>query len=265
MDLERITSGDGTQIAAYRSGQGPPLILVHGIGGPNPVAWTAVFRALTQQFTVYAMDRRGRRESADAESYELQREFEDVAAVVDAAGKEVNVLGHSFGGMIALEAALLTPNVGKLVLYDPQPLLGVPWDADTFIDGLEGLLDAGNREAVLTRFYCDVAGMSEARIERFKAAPDWATRVASAHTILREMRAGVRYRIDLDRFRDLHVPTLLLLGAHDPPFVREAAEAVDTALPDSRIVVLPGQGHMAIYQAPDLFLAQVLPFLTGSA
>src|SRR5215813_2457638 len=99
--MEKILSKDGTPIAYQRSGAGAPLVLVHGTGGAS-VRWKPILPALEQHFTVYAVDRRGRGESGEAASYAIEREFEDVAAVVDSIGNEVNLLGHSFGAICAL-------------------------------------------------------------------------------------------------------------------------------------------------------------------
>ena len=101
--LDKVTSRDGTPITYYRSGAGSPLILVSGAGAANPVAWTAVVPALEGHFSVYAVDRRGHGESGDGLPYAIEREFEDIAAVVDAVGEPVNLLGHSFGAFVPLE------------------------------------------------------------------------------------------------------------------------------------------------------------------
>jgi pimeloyl-ACP methyl ester carboxylesterase len=92
----------------------------------------------------------------------------------------------------------------------------------------------------------------------------WQMRVAAAHTIPRELRAVKAYGFDPERFRDLGVPTLLLSGGTSPAALRKAAEAVDGALPDSRIVVMPGQGHAAMDTGTDVFTAEVLHFLTDA-
>ena len=113
-----VRSRDGTKIAYRNRGAGPPLVLVHGVAAANPVDWPAA-EALARRFTLYGVDRRGRRASGDGGSYALAREAEDVAAVVDAIGGRAFLLGHSFGGLCAMEAALLTPNVLKLILYEP--------------------------------------------------------------------------------------------------------------------------------------------------
>src|SRR3712207_8086243 len=103
---ETVTSVDGTSIAYWRSGEGPPLVLVHGTAADHS-RWAPVLPAFEQRFTVYAIDRRGRGGSGDSGDYAIEREFEDVAEVVDSLGESVNLLGHSYGALCALEAALL--------------------------------------------------------------------------------------------------------------------------------------------------------------
>ena len=112
-----VVSRDGTSIAVWQSGEGPPLVLIHGAAADHS-RWAPVLPALEQRFTVFAVDRRGRGRSGDANDYALEREFDDVVAVVESAGEAVNVLGHSYGGICALEAALLTDRIRKLVLYE---------------------------------------------------------------------------------------------------------------------------------------------------
>ena len=123
--MQRIHSQDGTPIAVWHSGVGAPLVLVHGTTGDH-TGWASVSAALERHFTVWTLDRRGRGSSGDAASYALERECEDIAAVIDAIGGEVHVLGQSFGGLCALEAALLTPHLGRLILYEPTILSGDP-------------------------------------------------------------------------------------------------------------------------------------------
>ncbi len=117
MIMELITSKDGTPIACWHSGTGIPLLLIHGTTGDHST-WVSTLTELQQYFSVWTMDRRGRGHSGDANSYVFERECEDVAAVVDAIGGSVNLLGHSFGGLCALEATFLTANVNKLILYE---------------------------------------------------------------------------------------------------------------------------------------------------
>lgn len=120
----RVTSQDGTEIACYTSGEGPSLILVHGSVGDH-TRWGALLPHLEHQFTVHAIDRRGRGSSGDQPEYALEREYEDVASVVDKiaedAGSPVAVYGNSFGGICAFGGAALTSNISKLVLYEGWP------------------------------------------------------------------------------------------------------------------------------------------------
>lgn len=260
--MEKVTSHDGTPIAYYRSGAGSPLILVHGSGSANPTAWTAVLPALEAHFSVYGVDRRGYRESGDSPTYALAREVEDIAALVEAMEQPAALLGHSFGALCVLEAALLTQNLRKLILYEPAiPLPGIPIYPDGFIDRLQARLDAGDRAGVLTALYSEIAGMSPDEIEQLRLSPAWPARVASAHNVLREARAEEGYVFDAERFREMQTPTLLLLGGDSPQMLKTATKAIDAALPNSHIAVMPGQQHIAMYTAPDLFSSTVLTFL----
>jgi pimeloyl-ACP methyl ester carboxylesterase len=260
---ETVTSLDGTPIAYWRGGEGPPLVLVHGAPADHG-RWAPVLPAFERRFTVCAVDRRGRGGSGDSEDYAIEREFEDIAAVVDSLGAPANLLGHSFGALCALEAALLTRNVRKLVLYEPG--LNVS-DEQIYppglIDRLEALLEAGDRDGVVATVARELAGASPDVLEHMRSLPMWEARVAAAHTIPRETRAEEAYRFDPKRVRDLGVPTLLLSGEDSPEYMAASDKAVDEALPDSRIVVMPGQGHVAMDTGTDLFTTEVLRFLEG--
>jgi pimeloyl-ACP methyl ester carboxylesterase len=260
MTQERVTSSDGTPIASWSSGDGPPLVLVHGTSADHS-RWAPVLPAFEQHHTVHAVDRRGRGASGDTEDYALEREFEDVAAVVDSLGEPVILLGHSHGGLCALEAALLSRDIRALVLYEPAP------DAEScspgVIERLETLLQAGDLDQVVTTMARQVAGVPPEVVASMRSQPVWRARVATAHTIPRELRAARAYRFDAERFRGLTVPTLLLNGSESATAFRLFGEAVDAALPDSRTVVLPGQGHVAMDTGTDLFTTEVLRFTAG--
>jgi pimeloyl-ACP methyl ester carboxylesterase len=262
--MEKITSRDGTPIACWcSSGEGPPLVLVHGTAADHG-RWRPVLPAFEERFTVYAIDRRGRGGSGDADGYAIEREFEDVAAVVDSLGEPVNLLGHSYGALCALEATLLASNVRELVLYDPGiEVAGQEIYPHEVIERLEALLGAGDRDGVVGTTMRDVAGLPPETVEYMRSQPVWQARVEAAHTIPRELRAVKAYSLDPQRFRDLGVPTLLLSGGDSPAALRKAAEAVDEVLPDSRIVVMQGQGHAAMDTGTDLFTTEVLRFLTS--
>ncbi len=262
--MEHLRSADGTVIAYARSGSGPPLVLVHGSMADH-TRWGRVLPALAAHFTVYALDRRGRGASGASMTvpYAIEREFEDVAAVVDAVGRPVALLGHSYGGLCALEAARRTGNVRALVLYEP-PLL-IPTVGSTTPPGvvatMEAQLAAGDREGVVLTFMRELARMPEEAIAGQRASSTWPARVAAAHTALDEARGGGSYAFAPARFRDLTTPTLLLVGSESPPFLRAATEALAAALPHGQTRVLADQGHVAMDSAPDLFLREVVAFL----
>lgn len=145
MTQEMVTSKDGAPIAYWRSGEGPPLVLVHGTASDHS-RWGPVLPAFEQRYTVYAIDRRGRGGSGDSENFAIEREFEDVAAVVDSLGESVNLLGHSYGGLCALEAALLSRNFRALALYEPSfEMVGAEIYSPEVIERLETLLQVSLR------------------------------------------------------------------------------------------------------------------------
>lgn len=185
--------------------------------------------------------------------------------MVDSIGEPVNLLGHSYGGLCAFEAALLIRNVNKLVLYDPGiEVAGEEIYPREVIERMEAMLEAGDRDGVIVTTMREVAGLSPETVEYMRSLPVWKARVDAAHTIPRELRAVKGYRFEPQRFGDLKAPALLLSGGESPVALRKAVEAVDEALPDSRIVVMGGQGHSAMDTGTNLFTAEVLSFLEAT-
>ena len=259
--MEIIRSQDGTPIAAWHSGVGAPLLLVHGTTGDH-TGWTPVRAALERHFTVWTLDRRGRGSSGDATAYALERECEDIAAVMDAIGGVVHLLGQSFGGLCALEAALLTPHLGRLILYEPTLPLGRRNLPAAYDAHLQALLDAGHSEEALLFFLGDIVKLPPQELAALQTEPHWPEQVAAAHTIPRELRAIDRYAFDPRRFRTLRTPTLLLVGGESLPHRTTVTETLHQALSNSQIVVLQGQHHTATRTAPDLVVQKVLTFFT---
>ena len=258
--MEFITSRDGTPIACWRHGSGTPLLLVHGTSGDHST-WTPVLAGLQQHFTVWTMDRRGRGHSGDGARYALERESEDIAAVVDALGGNVHLLGHSFGGLCALEASLLTANINKLILYEPSiSLTGSSWSVE-LETRLQTLLDQGDREQSLLLFFHDLLKTPGQELVALRAGPSWPIRLGAAPTILRELQSIDRYAFTAQRFQTLQRPVLLLVGGDSHPRRYVTAEKLQQGLPDNRIGILPGQQHSAMRTAPDLFVQHVLEFL----
>lgn len=262
--MEQVRSRDGTMIGFRCSGTGRPLLLVHGTTADHQ-RWDAISPRLEQQYTVYAMDRRGRGSSGDAPAYHLMREAEDVAALADAVGGPVFVLAHSYGAMCSLEASLLTNNITRLVLYEPPLPTGLPMYPPGLPDRMQALIDQGESEAALELFFRQVVRMPEAELAVFRKLPMWQRRIALAPTIPREMTLDRTYRFDAARFAASRTPTLLLLGGESPLLFSKAIEQLAAALPMSRTVVMPGQQHIAMDTDPELFLREVLAFFEESA
>lgn len=260
--MNHITSKDGTAIAYQRSGKGPPLVLVHGTTADH-TRWRPVLPPLEEHFTVYALDRRGRGESGDngANHYSIEREFDDVAAVVDSLGEPVNLLGHSYGAICSLEAAVRTDNLRKLVLYEPPIPAGVEIYPRASVERIQAALASGDNDGAVATFLREIARVPPHELELLRSLPAWQGRVAAAHTILRELQTAETYVFDPERFQRMNTPTLLLLGGDSPQFFQLAIRAVQSALPDSRITVMPGQQHTAMNTAPDLFVREVVGFL----
>lgn len=256
-----VTSADGTAIAVERSGDGPPLVFVHGTAGDHG-DWRSVRPTLDEAFTVYAIDRRGRGRSGDASEYALEREFEDVAAVVESIDRPVFLLGHSFGGLCSLEAALRTDNIATLVLYEPLvPVESGELVSPAVLGELETLLSDGDREAALVMFLREMVGVSDDEINAIEGGPEWKAGLAAVHTVPRESRGLNGYLFDPRRFENMTTTTILLVGSETPGYLQQFTETVAEALPESRLVTLQGQGHAAMNTAPEEFVRTVVELL----
>lgn len=259
-ERETVESAGGVPIACWRSGTGPPLVLVHG-SGEDHTRWRPVLARLSERFTVHAVDRRGRAASGDADGYELRDEARDIAAVIDRTGPGTAVLAHSYGAICALEAATLTTGIGRMVLYEPPIPIGGGGELPGLGARLDALIDAGEELRALGLFLVEVAGVSRREVDVLLRIPGFRERAPLARTLAREIEGARRYVIDPDRLRGLTVPALLLAGGESPPELRRAVDAVDEVLADSRVAILAGQAHRAMDTDPRLFLDTVLGFL----
>jgi pimeloyl-ACP methyl ester carboxylesterase len=260
--MHEVTLNDGTVIGYKKKGSGPPLVLVHG-GTADHTRWSPISPRFEQHFSVYTMDRRGRGGSGDSPHYDLMREAEDVAAVVDAIGEPASLLGHSYGAVCSLEAALLTNQLRRLILYEPPLPTGIPSFPLAMLDRIQALVDRGKLEAALEMHMVENVKMPAHELAVYRQLPMWNARISLAPTIVRELAIDRTYHFDAGRFAKLQVPTMLLLGGDSPPLFRQATELIDSALPDSRVVILPGERHIAMDTNPDLFVREVLTFLMG--
>ncbi len=228
--MKYITSKDGTSIAYDERGKGPPLLLVHGTGIDHTY-WEPVTAKLEQHFTIYSVDRRGRGQSGDTEPYTLQREFEDVVALIEYISGAVNLLGHSYGALCSLDA----------------------------FERFDAYIKVGEYEKALIMLY-EIARAPIQEMELQKAQSNWQARLAATPTTRREVIGAMNYHFSPDKFRNLKTPTLFLVGSETTPFYKLATETVHKALLGSRVGVLSGQGHEAVVTSPELFLREVISF-----
>lgn len=260
--MKQIRSKDGTTLACWQSGEGEPLLLIHGTSGDHS-GWTLLSAELESHFQVWTMDRRGRGDSGDNAVYSLQHEAEDIAAVVQAIGGKVHVFGHSFGGLCALEAVLLTENMASLMLYEPPlSLVGSGW-SEQLNQQMQALLNAGEKEQVVLTFFRDVLRMSNDELFALQMGLNWKERIAEAHTVLRELQAIERYQFDATKFNNLSFLTLILLGSDSHSRRYQIADTLKNALPNSQLVLLENQQHSAVRTAPKLLASKVFEFLSS--
>ncbi len=227
--------------------------------------WGPSLALLAQHFTVYAMDRRGHGDSdAYPADHDIAREYEDVAAVAKAVGAPVDVLGHSSGAHVALHAARHMAQVRRLLLYEPPRL-------DAFTSSvrarLHASLAAGDLDSIVATVLVDVVVsttnpgiLPNARpqvLAGLRESPVWAGALRNARAIPAEADSYATYRFDPVEFRDFSTPTVFLLGSASGPVVQGWVQDLQAALSSSRIVLLEGQGHGAMHEAPELFVRTV--------
>jgi pimeloyl-ACP methyl ester carboxylesterase len=260
-----VRSRDGTQIAVFSSGDGPPLLLIHGAAADH-TTFRVVGPMFAERHAVHAIDRRGRGASGDAPDYDVVREFEDVAAVVDAlareAGAEVDVVGHSYGGRVGLGGALRTPNLRRLVVYEGAPApADTPYQAPDVLPRLVALRDAGRNEELLETFLREIVGMDEAALAAYRANPVWPLRVAAAPTVVREVEAEASDGAGLDALGAVEIPILQILGGESRDEFGLAMAALDARLARGRVVVIEGARHAAHHTHAERFVGAVEAFL----
>lgn len=259
--ISRVRSKDGTLIAVECAGAGPSLVIVHG-GTGDRRRWQPLFPLFAKHFRVCAMDRRGRGDSGDSPDYSLQKETEDVVAVANAQPGPVFLLGHSYGGVSALEAAFLTRKISKLVLYEP-PLLDLKHAAVAV--KMDRMIKAGDREQALVTFMQEVVLIPSGEVAAMKTRPSWAGLVASVESQIRQLRALDEYRFNPKRIRTLKAPTLLLTGSETAsPQLKLAIKRLTQLLPNRQLVVFPGQQHNAMDTVPQQFAEAVGDFLLSA-
>ncbi len=261
---QTVESSDGTLIPVWVSGQGQPLLIVHG-AATNHGSWESVRAYLEPYLTVAAMDRRAT--FGDPMSQlDITTEFNDVAAVARSLGDRVAVFGHSSGAQCSLGASLLIPNLTDLILYEP------PLDIDPQylpkLRKLEALLRAGDVDGLYDSWLKEYVGMPAEVAEEVKASPIGAEIRAFAEYLPREMAAHVSWQLSPEAFAVVEAPTTYLVGEHTPEEneqLRGFIRLLERVMPDFRVHELPGQGHFANFRAPDRLAETILDILGASS
>jgi pimeloyl-ACP methyl ester carboxylesterase len=241
--METVTSRDGTEIAFDRIGQGPPVILVSG-GSVDRSSLAPLAQELATDLTVLNYDRRGRGPSGDTPPYAIDREIEDIEAMIEAAGGEAGLFGSSSGAVLAMLAAAAGLPITKLAMWEP-PFIpeGVPTPPADQVHQYETMVAEGRRGDAVEYFMSRVVGMPPEFVAGARSQPWWGATEALAHTLAYDARIMGDYRIPVDRAADVKVPTLVVAGGADMPWMRDTASALAEALPDGRTRILDGQGH----------------------
>jgi pimeloyl-ACP methyl ester carboxylesterase len=240
--METITSKDGTTIAFDRLGSGPPVVLVCG-GSVDRTADAAIAQELASDFAVFNYDRRGRGDSGDTLPYAIDREVEDIEAVIGVAGGSAFLWGSSSGAVLALIAAESVP-VTKLALWEP-PFVpeGVPGPPEDQVSQYETMIAEGRRGDAVEYFMTKVIGMPAEVVAGARTQPWWGATEALAHTLAYDARIMGDYSIPNDLAASVKVPTMVIAGGADFPWMRQTAESLAAALPDGQVRILDGQGH----------------------
>ncbi|WP_320538095.1 alpha/beta hydrolase [Pseudarthrobacter sp. IC2-21] len=262
--ITQITSTDGTPISVEHLGTGPCLVLVDGafcgrsFGPARPLA-----EKLAGSFTVYFYDRRGRGDSGDTRPYSVEREIEDLAAVIDHAGGNAFVYGISSGAALALEAAAAGVPIRKLATYE-APYTGIGNTDGTPVDHaghLNSLLARNKRGAMVSYFLVKMVGVPAFVPVMLRLMPKvWKSQKDAANTLPYEVAVLNNFTVPTDRLADIAVPTLVMVGGKAAPAMAAAQTTTATAIPQAQHRTLAGQTH----QVSNTVMAAELPaFFAG--
>ena len=263
--MQEAKSKDGTRIAFDRSGQGPALIIVGGAlsdrSGNGPFV-----APLARRFTVYSYDRRGRGDSGDTAPYAVEREIEDIEALLDAAGGSAFVYAKSSGAVLALDATdKLSAKIKKLAVYEPPLIVddSRPPPPQGYAQELDKLIAEGRRGDAIEYFMVKVVGMPAEAFAPMKKSPAWPKLEAMAHTLSYDVAvAGDTMSgkpLPAQRWASVTPRTLVMDGGASPPWMQNGAKALTAVLPNARHLTLAGQTHDV---APDVITPELERFFT---
>ncbi len=244
--MATVKSKDGTTIGFDKIGKGEPLIMVDGAMcsrafGPTP----KMAKILSEQFTVFHYDRRGRNESGNTLPYSVDKEIEDIEALVTEAGGSAYVVGFSSGAALALNAAAKGVNIRKLVLYEAPYVMNQgghnpPIDTET---QLNQLVAAGKRGDAVKFFMKDMVGIPAFVPFIMSLLPIWPKLKAVAHTLPYDAAILQGFTIPTKMAATVTTPTLVAGGEKSPVSLRNAVQKLADAIPGSQRIMLKGQTH----------------------
>jgi pimeloyl-ACP methyl ester carboxylesterase len=241
--MDTVTSHDGTALAYDRLGDGPPVVLVCG-GSTDRTANAGLAAELAADHTVYNYDRRGRGDSGDTLPYAIQREVEDIAAVIAEAGGSANLYGTSSGAALAMHAAAAGLPATRLALWEPPYSVNGRPDlpADTASVYRE-LVEAGRRGDAIEYFMSKVVGLPPDFVAGARQAPWWSQQEALAHTLAYDATVMGDYTLPTEIAKSVTVPTLIVVGGASFGFMTETADALAKLIPNAQRATLDGQQH----------------------
>lgn len=243
--MRKVASKDGTVIAFDETGNGPALVLVCG-GSTDRTSNAPLAGLLAKDFSVFNYDRRGRGDSMDASQYAVEREVEDIEAIVDAAGGRAFLYGISSGGALALDAASeLSSKIIKLAVYEVPYFIGdkYPRPPRDTAKVYRELVAAGRRGDAVEYFMSKVVGLPAELVAQARSSPFWKGQEAIAHTLAYDATIMGDYSLPAQTIASVSVPTLVIDGSDTFPFMHDAADAIARALPHGQRRTLAGQRH----------------------
>ena len=250
------TSGDGTELSVRQTGDGDPLVLVHGsLDGIG--AFSLVELRLAEEHSVWVYDRRGRGGSGDSAEYALDREIDDLSAVATATGGVPHVVAHSYGAVIALQAALGGVPMRSLVVYEP-PINGETIDPQQVAD-IQLSVDEGRIDDAIRDMATRLAGLTDDELAiAMKVPPIKKSLREGAKVVGREIEA-IR-GCDWSALPVADVPTLIVRGERSDAAVYPTNDQASRIVARGEITTLAGQGHLGHVFAPSDFATTVLEF-----
>jgi pimeloyl-ACP methyl ester carboxylesterase len=260
--MDKARSGDGTEIAFDRLGKGKPVILVSGASTGRAVH-SSLAELLAPGFTVFNYDRRGRGDSGDTLPYAVEREIEDMSAVISAAGGTAAVFGNSSGAVLALLAAAAGLNISRLALWDPPFMVDpdAPRRQREYLTNLTELLAAGRRGDAMALFMTFI-GLPQEMIAGMRHAPMWPGMEAIAPTLVYDAMVMGDSTVPASLVSSVRVPTMILTGGSSGAWADNAAQALAAAMPASEHRTLDGQTHAVAW---DVLAPELKEYLSRSA